>query len=74
MTASGAADGKLTEGDILLSVSLDEDVVTIDRVFTLSDALLNVREGDIVAVTVERGGESVTLQFTAEAQYFTAVK
>ena len=74
VTASGAADGKLTVGDILLSVSLDTDVVTIDRVFTLSDALLNVREGDIVAVTVERGGESVTLQFTAEAQYFTAVK
>lgn len=74
VTASGAADGKLTEGDILLSVSLDTDVVTIDRVFTLSDALLNVREGDIVAVTVERSGESVTLQFTAAAQYFTAVK
>ncbi|MDE6550616.1 MAG: S1C family serine protease [Clostridia bacterium] len=70
VTASSAADGKLAQGDILLSVSAHGNVVEINRTFSLIDALLNVRAGDKVILTVERGGENVTVDITAEAQYF----
>ena len=60
----GLAVGKLKAGDVLLSVKIGEgEEKEIVRRHMLDVALLNVRRGDTVTVTVLRGGKEVEAEF-----------
>ena len=60
--SSGAvADGYLAAGDILLSASIDGTEYTINRLFTVIDAMLCARVGSEVMFTVKRDGETKTV-------------
>ena len=58
------AKGKFQVGDVLKTIQIgDGEIVKIDRLFTVSEYLLNVRLGDTVKVVVNRNGAEVTLVF-----------
>lgn len=69
------ANGKFKEGDVLKTIQIGNgEKVTIDRLFTVSEYLLNVRFGDTVKVVVMRGGAEVELVFEFNNwKYFTVV-
>ncbi len=54
VTAGGAADGKLLEGDVVKSISINGIEYKIERTFTFIDAMLKVRIGDTIVVNVVR--------------------
>ena len=66
------ANGIFKEGDILKTVQIGEgEAVAINRRYTVSEYLLNVRLGDTVKVVVEREGKQETLSFEFnDAKYF----
>lgn len=63
---SSLAFGKLLVGDIVRKVEIVESGLSFDitRQYHLLDSLLYARVGDTVLVTVERGGELVTVYMT----------
>lgn len=71
---STAAYGKLNEGDVLVSISVnDGDPVKIDAFYKAQETLMYVREGDTVTVNVLRDGQPVAVTITAESTHFTAI-
>ncbi len=64
--AGTVSDGKLKTGDIIKSVTVSGKKTDVTRMFTIIDALLDVREGDTVQIEVERAGktEIVEIKFT----------
>lgn len=69
------AKGKFQEGDVLKTIQIgDGEIVNIDRLFTVSDYLLNVRLGDTVKVVVMRGGVATELVFEFDdLKYFNVL-
>ena len=70
---SGIAYGQLKSGDVVLSVSVNGVKTQVDRTFKIVDAMLCVREGDIVVFEIMRGGEALSVEFTASAEYIASV-
>ena len=70
---SGIAYGQLENGDVVLSVSVNGVKTQVDRTFKIVDAMLCVREGDIVVFEIMRGGEALSVEFTASAEYIASV-
>ncbi len=65
VSLSGAAQGKLRKGDVLYSIQIgDGKQRIITRMHMLTNALFDVRKGDVVKVTVARGTETVTVEIT----------
>ena len=63
---SSIAYGKLMIGDIIRKVEIVESGLSfnVTRQYHLLDSILYARVGDTVLVTVERGGEFVTVYMT----------
>ncbi|MGN1207893.1 MAG: S1C family serine protease [Christensenellales bacterium] len=61
-------------GDQLISITIGEKTYKIDRMFQAIDLALTIRVGDSVTYTVMRGGESLSLTFTANASSFNFVE
>ncbi len=59
----GLAAGKLKAGDVLLSIKIGEAEKEIVRRHMFTVAMLNVRRGDTVVLTVLRGGREVEETF-----------
>lgn len=69
-----AASGKLQKGDVLKSITFKGETYPLKRRFYTTDILLKVKKGDVVSVTVERLGKSVTVEIPFDNdQYFTDV-
>ena len=69
-----AAYGKLSVGDILVSISVNGgEAVKIDAFYKAQEALMGVKVGDTVTVNVLRNGEAIAVTITAEAAHFTAI-
>lgn len=65
VSLSGAAQGKLRKGDVLYSIQVGngrERIIT--RTHMLTNALFDVRKGDVVKIIVSRGMETVTVEIT----------
>lgn len=74
ITAGGLADGVLQKGDLLLSVKINNDeFFSITRIFHLSDYLYKARQGDILSLEINRGGEILILQMTVGSGNFSLV-
>lgn len=62
----------LRQGDVLVSFSINgNNPVSITRTFTLIDALLTCRVGDIISITYTRGGLYKTITFTLTEDLFS---
>ena len=60
-------------GDQLVSMQInDEEAKAITRNFIMHDALINVRVGDRIYITVERDGVQSTLPYTVTASDITS--
>lgn len=61
-TIGSLAEGKLFEGDIVKSVTIGEDTVTVTRMYHMIDKLLDARVGDTVKILVTRAGVDKTVE------------
>lgn len=68
----GLADGVLKSGDVLISVSIDDQVLQITRQYHIVDAMLKVRSGDTVRITVLRDGKTMTLEMVMTDEFITS--
>ena len=69
-----AAYGKLIEGDVLVSISVNGgEAVKIDAFYKAQETLMGVKAGDSVTVNVLRDGQPVAVTITAEQAHFTAI-
>lgn len=74
ITKGSLAASAFKVNDIVKSVTIGDTTTEILRNYQIRDLLLNVRKGDTVTVTVERGGEEKALSLTFDQdKYFTAV-
>lgn len=55
----GLADGVLEKNDLLKSVRIGDRTFEVTRTFVIVDAMLTVRVGDTVVLSIERGGEAM---------------
>ena len=62
VTKTGIAYGYLKADDILISAKINDTEIEIVRQHQIIDFLLTARVGDTFYITVERGGENVTLE------------
>lgn len=74
VATGSVSEGKVQVGDVLVSVAInDGEAVKIDTSFRAQEYLMNARIGDTIKLTVQRDGSEVVLEFTADAQYFSAI-
>lgn len=66
------ADGKLKVGDVLKSITIGETTKAITRQYQIIDAMLDVRVGDTVILTVERDGVETQISLPITASCLTA--
>lgn len=68
VSAGSAADGKLQEGDTIVSITLNGQTYPVTRGHHLTDRILDIRAGDTVTFTVLRDGaeQTVTVTITAD--------
>jgi serine protease Do len=66
-----AAYGKLSVGDVLVSISISGKEYPITRYYHTSEILLDARVGDTVTVKVIRGGQTVEATFTVSETMMT---
>ena len=71
ITAGSAADGKLSVGDVLISISISGKDYTITRSYHAYEVLLDARVGDTVTVKVIRDGQTVEATFTVSETMMT---
>ena len=72
ISEGSAADGKLSVGDVLVSISLAGKEYSITRYYHASEILLDARVGDTVVLTVLRAGETVEVTFIINSQMMAA--
>ena len=72
VSAGSLADGALEAGDILLSATVGGHTTAITRQYHIIDMMLDVRPGDVVTLTVLRGGEERTVSITITEDCLTA--
>lgn len=67
------AYGKLRAGDIITKIEINGISYDVDRVFVIVDAMLDVRIGDTVSVSVIRDASPLELDFVASDASFTRI-
>jgi serine protease Do len=73
VTSGGAADGYLKTGDVIKSVTINNETTTIVRKYQLIDLMLTVRKGDTIKLTIERDGATQTVEISFnQSGYFTS--
>ena len=70
VTEGSIAEGKLLIGDAVKSVTIGDRTIEINRVYMMIDAMIDVREGDIISFLVERDGEEIIVEIEAIADAF----
>ncbi len=64
VTAGGLGEAILKAGDVVKSITIGEDTITITRQHHLIDAMLDVRVGDTVSLVIIRDGTETTVSTT----------
>ena len=72
MSKGSLSDGILEVGDVLLSVTIGENVTEIARQHHVIDMMLDVRVGDVVSFRIMRGDEEKTVSITITEDCLTA--
>ena len=74
ITNNSLAYGKLQVGDVLVSINVGGVDKGIDRLFVVSDSLLDARVGQNVTIKVLRDGQQVDIVIPVEMKDMVAVK
>lgn len=74
ITNNSLAYGKLQVGDVLVSINVGGVAKEIDRLFVVSDSLLNARVGQNITIKVLRDGQQVDIVIPVEMKDMVAVK
>ena len=64
VTSGSASDGKLKEGDVLVSIRINGQLYAIDRSYVLSDLLFLCKVGDTVEINFTRSGVAMSTNIT----------
>ncbi len=64
VTAGGLGEAILKAGDVVKSITIGEDTITVTRQHHLIDAMLDVRVGDTVSLVIVRNGTETTVSTT----------
>ncbi len=64
VSAGGLGEAILKAGDVVKSITIGEDTVTVTRQHHLIDAMLDVRVGDTVSLVIIRDGTEMTVSTT----------
>ena len=64
VTAGGLGEAILKAGDVVKSITIGDDTITVTRQHHLIDAMLNVRVGDTVSLVIVRNGMETTVSTT----------
>ena len=72
ISSSGLAEDILKVNDIVKSISIGDKTVSVTRRHHLIDAMLDVRVGDTVSMTVIRDGEEITVSTVITEDCLTA--
>lgn len=64
VTSGSASDGKLKEGDVLVSIRINGQIYAIDRSYVLSDLLFLCEVGDTVEINFTRSGVAMSTNIT----------
>ena len=64
VTPGSLGEDIFKEGDIVKSVTIGDRTVTVTRQHHLTDAMLDVREGDTVSIVIVRDGVEQTVTAT----------
>ena len=68
------AKGVLKEGDVINSITIDGAVYEVDRMYVVTDSMLNARVGSLVSVNITRGGEVMDVVIEIKESSLTQVK
>ena len=73
-TVTSSSKFSLQVGDIIKSIQINSgEIITLNRDFTLLDAILKVRVNDTVKLTIERAGSTLNLSYQAKSGDFVIV-
>ncbi len=64
VTAGGLGESILKAGDVVKSITIGENTITVTRQHHLIDAMLDVRVGDTVSLVIVRNGMETTVSTT----------
>ncbi len=64
VTAGGLGESILQAGDVVKSITIGDDTITVTRQHHLIDAMLDVRVGDTVSLVIVRNGTETTVSTT----------
>ncbi len=73
VNAGSLGFGKILEGDTLVSIEHNENLIDITRTFFIVDYMLNVRPGDEFTITVIRNNQEVKVSLTIQEKHFTSL-
>lgn len=68
------AYGVLKEGDVINSITVDGVTYNVNRMYIVTDSMLNARIGSVVTVNVTRDGEVLDLSITIDDSAITVIK
>lgn len=60
--ADGLADGAIKAGDIINSITVDGVTYTVDRMYKVTDSMLNARVGSKVSINLTRGNSTLDVE------------
>ncbi len=68
------AKGVIEVGDIINSITVDGVTYDVDRMYIVTDSMLNARVGSLVTVNVTRGGKSIDVNITITESSMALIK
>ncbi len=72
VSRGGLAESILKPGDVIKTIKVGDTTKTVTRRHHLIDAMLDVREGDAVKITLVRNGEEITVSTVISADCISA--
>ena len=72
VVSGGAAEGKLAEGDVINSVTIDGEKYDIVRTYNVVDVMLTARQGSTVVFNVTRNGQNIDVTVDVSRVSLTA--
>ena len=74
ITSGGLADGHLAVGDVINSITVDGIKYETNRIYSVTDPMINARVGSSVTINVKRGAEILDITITVTESALTMMK
>lgn len=74
VSSGSLAEGKVKAGDVIKSIAVDGVTVEATRLHHVTDHMLNARVGSTITLSIDRGGEMLSVSFTVTSANITLEK